>query len=362
MLGAELHAMSPMKVTHQSVELQGDYVINGDVTIGQLLQVEDYLEANTQRSAAKTLQQALRIDQQLDVNLRFEQPLNVHDTQLSFINAEDLQQLVQLNTDEVQVVEGFKLLPQSLTIRNGFGEVNILNDIHVDQLSQQLLLKSSNQSLKFPVQLFALEVPQLNATQLQLNQLKLEDYMRHSGEQRSTGNLYVDHLQADQLQVEQLHLHGTLFNHTLSELYEQGAQRLRSWQLPANFSGTIHARNVWLKGHINNASVEQVEQQLQQLAGNIKYVGDFTFRHAVNISKLSFSGSLNGIQAQRFGQCWLENDGEQQFTAMQTLAAVASDQDVVLQGRLNNYTLEQLVSDSYRLNSSEQLQAVKFGK
>ncbi|XP_034479969.1 uncharacterized protein LOC117785829 isoform X2 [Drosophila innubila] len=361
MLGAELHAMSPMKVTHQSVELQGDYVINGDVTIGQLLQVEDYLEANTQRSAAKTLQQALRIDQQLeDVNLRFEQPLNVHDTQLSFINAEDLQQLVQLNVDEVQVVEGAKLLPQSLTIRNGFGEVNILNDIHVDQLSHQLLLKSSNQSLKFPVKLLALEVPQLNATQLQLNQLKLEDYMRHSGEQRCTGNLYVDHLQADQVQVEQLHLHGTLFKHTLSELKEQGAQRLRSWQLPANFSGTIHARNVWLKGYINNASVEQVEQQLQQLAGNIKYVGDFTFRHAVNISNLSFSGSLNGIQAQRFGQYWLENDGEQQFTAMQTLAAVASDQDVVLQGRLNNYTLEQLVSDSYRLNSSEQLQAVKF--
>ncbi|KAH8299952.1 hypothetical protein KR044_007877 [Drosophila immigrans] len=363
LIGAELRAMSPMKVTHQAVELQGDFVINADVTIGQLLQLQDLLEASNsiRRSTAMTLQQALRIDQQLDdVNLRFEQALNVNDTQLSFINAIDLQQLVQLNVDEVQVVEGTKLWPQSLTISKGFGEVNILNGIPVDQLSQQLLLKSSNQSLKFPVQLSSIEVPQLNATELQLNQLELQDYMRHSGDQRSHDNLYVTQLQADQVDVEQLHMHGTLFGHQLDELYEQGAHRLRSWQLPNNFNGTIHARNVWLKGHINNVSIEQVEQQLQQLAGNIKYVGDFTFRHPVNISELSFSGSLNGIQAQRFGHCWLEKSGDQQFTAMQTVAAVASDQDIKLQGRLNNYTLEQLVSDSYRLNGSEQLQAVKF--
>ncbi|KAH8384888.1 hypothetical protein KR093_011414 [Drosophila rubida] len=363
MLGAELRAMSPMKVTHQAVELQGDYVIDADVTIGQLLQLQDLLQAadNPLRSTAMTLQQALRVDQQLDdVNLRFEQPLTANDTQLSFINALDLQQLVQLNVDAVQVVEGAKFLPHNLTILKGFAEVNILNGITVDQLSQQLLLKSSNQSLKFPMQLAGLEAPQLNATELQLNQLPLHDYMRHTGDQRSTANLYVNQLHADQLDARQLHMHGNLFGHTLDELYAQGAQRLRSWQLPANFNGTIDARNVWLKGHINGVSIAQLEQQLQQLAGNIKYVGDYTFRHPVNISALSFTGSLNGVQAQRFGHCWLERSGDQQFTAAQTLAAVASDEDVVLHGRLNNYTLQQLVSDSYRLNGSEQLQAVKF--
>ncbi|XP_060653669.1 LOW QUALITY PROTEIN: uncharacterized protein LOC132789585 [Drosophila nasuta] len=363
LLGAELRAMSPMKVTHQTVQLQGDFVINADVTIGQLLQVQDLLEASNSvgPSTAMTLQQALRVDQQLDdINLRFEKQINANDTQLSFINALDLQQLVQLNVDEVQVVEGAKLWPQSLTILKGFGEVNILNGIAVDQLSQQLLLKSSNQSLRFPMQLSSIDVPQLNATELQLNQLKFDDYMRRTGDQHINSNLYVNELHADQVNVQQLHMHGTLFGHHLEELYEQGAQRLRSWQLPSNFNGTIHARNVWLKGHINNVSITQLEQQLQQLAGNIKYVGDFTFRHPVNISELSFSGSLNGIQAQRFGHCWLETSGDQQFTARQTVAGVASEQNVVLQGKLNNYTLEQLVGDTYRLNGSEQLKAVKF--
>ncbi|EDW60476.2 uncharacterized protein clos [Drosophila virilis] len=362
LLGTELLAMSPMKVTHEALQLQGDYVIDGDVTIGDLLQVQDVRDAVTQRSAAVILQQALRVDQPLEnVNLRFEQPLSANDTQLSFINAQDMQELVQLNVEQVQVIEGVKFLPQSLTIRDGFGEVNILNGIDVEQLPQLLLLKSSNQSLKFPMQLVGLEAPQLNANQLLLNGLDLLEYMRHSGEQRSNNSLYVEYLQAEQLDVDQLHMHGSIFGHTLDELFQQGAQRPHSWQLPAHFNGTIHARNVWLKGHINNASVAQVEQQLQQLAGNIKYVGDFTFRHAVNISGLSFGDTLNGIAAPRLGNCWLDNSGKpQQFTAPQTLAAVASDKDVLLQGRLNNFTLEQLVKGSYRLNGTEHLQAVKF--
>lgn len=355
--------MSPMKVTHQALELQGDFEIDGDVTIGRLLQVQDLRDAVAQRSAVGILQQALRVDQALEnVNLRFELPLSANDTQLSFINAQDVQELVQLNVDQVQVIEATKWLPQSLTIRDGFGEVNLLNGINVEQLAEQLLLKSSNQSFKYPMQLAGLDAAQLNASKLLLNGLELHSYMQHSGEQRSNSSLYIDQLQLEQLSVAQLHMHGTIFGHTLEELYKQGSQRPHSWQLPEHFNGTIEARNVWLKGHINNATVAEVEQQLQQLAGNIKYVGDFTFRHAVNVSGLTFGDTLNGIAAERFGNCWLESSGQQLFTAPQTLASVASDRDVQLQGRLNNYTLEQLVKGSYRLNGTERLPAAKFGK
>lgn len=358
--------MSPMKVTHQSVELQGDYVIDGDVTIDKLLQVQDLREAGKQnsRSAAQIFQHALHIDRQLeDVNLRFERPLNANDTELSFINRQNLQHLVQLNVDAVQVIEGIKWLPQSLSIANGFGEVNILNGIQVDQLSQQLLLRTGNQSIRFPLQIGGLEVPHVNANVLLLDELELQQYMQREGEQHSKGNLYVDHLIVDQLHVSQLHMHGTLYGQTQDKLYERGSQRQHSWHsLPEHFNGTIQARNVWLKGQLNNVNVAQVEQQLQQLAGNIKYVGDFSFRHAVNISRLSFGDTFNGIESQRFGHCWLEKMGDQHFTAPQTLAVLSSDQDVLLQGHLNNYTLGRLISESYRLNGTEQLQAVNFGK
>ncbi|XP_030242675.1 uncharacterized protein LOC108653218, partial [Drosophila navojoa] len=361
LLGAELSAMSPMKVSDQSLELQGDYVIDGDVTIGQLLQMQDLRDASSQRSAVGILQQALHLDQPLEnVNLRFEQPLNANDTQVSFINAQDVQELVQLNVDQVQVIEGAKRLPQSLTIRNGFGEVNLVNGFNVEQLPQKLLLKSSNQSFKHPMQLAGLDAPHLNATKLLLNGMELPAYMQYGEEQRSNSSLYVDRLQVEHLRVEQLHMHGQIFGHTLEELYKQGAQRPHSWQLPEHFNGTIEARNVWLKGHINNAAVAEVEQQLQQLAGNIKYVGDFTFRHAVNVSGLTFGDTLNGISAQRFGHCWLESSGPQLFTAPQAFASLASDKDVQLKGRLNNYTLEQLIKGSYRLNGTEHLPSVKF--
>ncbi|XP_033254509.1 uncharacterized protein LOC117193967 [Drosophila miranda] len=324
LVGAELRAMSPEKITHQSLQLQGVFVIDGDLTIGRLLQVRDLLEEPTQRSAAEALRQGLRLDQTLqDVNVKFEQPLVANNTELSFINAEDLQKLVKLNVDAEQVVEGSKTLPQGLEISEGFGEVGWLNSIDVQKLPEVLLTKSSSQTIPIAVQLKGLELEEVKAKQLVMNGLELE------------------------LQP-------------LGSIYSHGSQSLDGWKLPANFNGSIRVRNLWLKGSINQVNVAQLEQQLQQLAGNIKYVGDFSFRHAVNISSLSFGHSLNGFQAAHFWGSWLEASGDQNFTAPQVLAALETSKGVQLQGKLNNYTLEELVSRSYRLNASEHLQSVRF--
>ncbi|XP_041450219.1 uncharacterized protein LOC111075604 isoform X2 [Drosophila obscura] len=361
LLGAELRAMSPVKITHQSLELQGDFVIDGDVTIGRLLQVGDLLDEPTGRSAAETLRQGLRLDQTLqDVNVKFEQPLVANNTELSFVNAEDLQKLVKLNVEEVQVVEGSKTLPQGLEIREGFGEVKWLNGIDVQKLPEVLLTKSGNQSIPIAVQLQGLELREVKAQPLVMNGLELDDYLQVSKEQRSNSTLYVDQLDGGEVNLEELHMNGMLFGQPLASIYSHGSQSLDGWKLPANFNGSIRARNVWLKGSINQVNVAQLEQQLQQLAGNIKYVGDFSFKHAVNISSLSFGHSLNGIQAAQFGGNWLEASGDQNFTAPQVLAALESTGGVLLQGKLNNYTLEDLVSRSYRLNASEHLQSVRF--
>ncbi|XP_002138764.3 uncharacterized protein clos [Drosophila pseudoobscura] len=361
LVGAELRAMSPVKITHQSLQLQGDFVIDGDVTIGRLLQVEDLLEEPTQRSAAEALRQGLRLDQTLqDVNVKFEQPLVANNTELSFINAEDLQKLVKLNVDAEQVVEGSKTLPQGLEISEGFGEVGWLNGIDVQKLPEVLLTKSGSQTIPIAVQLQGLELEEVKAKQLVMNGLELDHYLQVSKDQHSNSTLYVDQADGEEVNLEELHMNGLLFSQPLGSIYSHGSQSLDGWKLPANFNGSIRARNLWLKGSINQVNVAQLEQQLQQLAGNIKYVGDFSFRHAVNISSLSFGHSLNGIQAAHFGGSWLEASGDQNFTAPQVLAALESSKGVQLQGKLNNYTLEELVSRSYRLNASEHLQSVRF--
>ncbi|XP_034652706.1 uncharacterized protein LOC117891379 isoform X1 [Drosophila subobscura] len=361
LLGAELRAMSPVKITHQSLQLQGDFVIDGDVTIDRLLQVGDLLDASTGRSASEALTQGLRLDETIqDVNVKFEQPLVANNTELSFVNAEDLQKLVKLNVEEVQVVEGSKTLPQGLEISEGFGEVKWLNGIDVEKLPEVLLTKSGNQSIAIAVQLQGLELGEVKAQPLVMNGLELDDYLQVSKEQNSNGTLYVDQLDGEEVHLEEMHMNGMLFGQPLASIYSHGSQSLDGWKLPANFNGSIRARNMWLKGSINLVNVAQLEQQLQQLAGNIKYVGDFSFRHSVNISSLSFGHSLNGIQAAQFGGSWLEASGDQNFTAPQVLAALESSKGVQLQGKLNNYTLDELVSRSYRLNASEHLQSVRF--
>ncbi|XP_017012150.2 uncharacterized protein clos [Drosophila takahashii] len=360
MIGAELRAMSPAKVTHKSLQLQGDFVINGDVTIGRLLQARDYVD-EAQRSAAETLSRALRLDQHVEnVNLNFLQPLIANNTELSFLNTQDLQNLVKLNVEKVQLVQASKVFPQSVEISDGFGEVKWLNGIDSERLPEMLLTRSGNQNISTPIQLQDLEVSQLNASQVLLNGLELEEYLQVDKDQESNGTLFVENLNVEEMKVEDLHLNGRLFNQPLARIYEHGSQSLDQWHLPPDFNGTLYAQNLWLSGSINQANVAYLEQQLQQLAGNIKYVGDFSFDHDVNISSLSFGSSLNGIEAHRFGRCWLESEGDQNFTAPQELASLESSKGVWLAGQLNNHTVEDLVSRSYRLNASEHLQSVRF--
>ncbi|KAH8270837.1 hypothetical protein KR018_006377 [Drosophila ironensis] len=359
--GAQLRAMTPVKVTHQSLQLRGDYVIEGDVTIGRLLQVKDLVDNTTQKSAADTLIRALPLDQPLeDVNVKFLQPITANNTELSFLNAQDLQNLVQLNVDEVQVVQGRKTFPQSVEIARGFGEVKWLNGVDVESLPEMLLTRSGNQTIRVPIQLQGLEIEKVNSTQVTLNGVPLEDYLQVSKDQKSNASLFVNNLDTRTLSLEDLHLNGQIFGQSLSSIYAHGSQSLQSWHLPHDFNGTVHAQNLWLSGNLNQVPADQLEQQLQQLAGNIKYVGDFNFGHAVNISSLSFGNSLNGIPASRFGRCWLTVDGDEEFTAPQELASLESPQGLWLRGQLNNYTLEDLVRRSFRLNGTEHLPAVRF--
>jgi len=363
MMGAELRAMSPAKVHHKSLQLQGDFVIEGDVTIGRLLQMRNLVDEPTQRSAAEALSRGVRLDQLVEnVNLNFLQPLIANNTELSFLNTQDLQNLVQLNVGKVQLVQATKTFPQNVEITDGFGEVKWLNGIDTERLPNMLLSKSGNQTISSPMQLHGLDVEHLNSSQILLNGLGLDEYLQVNKDQKSNGTLFVDNLDAEELSVEDLHLNDLLFGQSLSSIYEHGSKSLDSWHLPPNFNGTLHAQNLWLSGEINQVNVVHLEQQLQQLAGNIKYVGDISFEHDVNISSLSFENSLNGIEAHRFGRCWLESEGDQNFTARQELASLDSSKGVWLSGQLNNHTLEALVSRSYRLNASEHLQAVRFGE
>lgn len=354
--------MTPVKVTHQALSLQGDYVIDGDVTIGRLMQVGDLLDESAQKSAAETLRRGLNLVQPLqDVNVKFLQPLQVNNSEVSFLNAQDLQNLVQLNVEEVQVVQGSKLIPQSVEISGGFGEVKWMNGVDVENLTDLLLTKSGNQTVQTPMQLQSLVVDQVNSSVVSLNGSPLEDYLQLGGHQESNATIFVNSLNTESLTLGDLNLNGLIFKQPLSSIYGHGSQSLHSWHLPRDFNGSIYAQNLWLNGNINQVTIGHLEQQLQQLAGNIKYVGDFSFGHSVNISSLSFSNSLNGIEADRFGRCWLETESDQAFSAPLQLASVESHQGIWLKGQLNNHTLGTLVTRSYRLNASEHLPAAQFG-
>ncbi|XP_068144754.1 uncharacterized protein clos [Drosophila tropicalis] len=361
LLGPELRAMSPMKVTHQSLVLQGDYTINNQVIIGKQMVMKDLIDSATQHSVKELLNKALPLNKPLkNITIRFEQPLKANQTNLSFLNNQDLQQLIQLNVPDVQMVEATKFFPHKLEISQGYAEVKYLNGHDIQKLSQSLLTKSGNQTIEWPIDMESLQTTQVQAKNLQLNGLNPNDYLQLSKNQISNATLHLNHLTANKMNIENLHLNGQrIFNQSLTDIYTTGSKA--PWDRE-NFNGTtIYAQNLWLKGHINHQwDVAQIEQRLQQLAGNIKYVGDFTFQEPINITHLRFGQTLNGLTSREFGYNWLTMRGEQNFTAPQSLAAMESPEGVGVYGKVNNYTLDQLVQGSYRLNASELLPTVRF--
>lgn len=159
MLGKHLESITPNKAIHQSITLQGDFMINGDVSINDNLKTSDIIDLREKLSTKQTLAQGLRLDKPLEeIKLKFLHPLKVNNSLVSFVNQNDLQRLVKLNQDEIQIVEGEKTFTDSLEIRRGFSEVKNLNGIDMEKLEKNSFLKHNNQTIKIPMKFAKIEV------------------------------------------------------------------------------------------------------------------------------------------------------------------------------------------------------------
>lgn len=144
--------MAPNKAVHDTITLQGDYTITGDVTISKLLAAKDLIDTKTKMSTKRILLNGIRMDTPLEkVFISFQQPIKANNSAVSFINAQDLQQLVRTNTKDVQVIQSEKIFKGNLEIKQGFSEVKTLNGIDLEVMVNRLFLRHKNQTITGPM-------------------------------------------------------------------------------------------------------------------------------------------------------------------------------------------------------------------
>lgn len=145
-------SLTPNKAIHDPLVLQGDFMINGNVGINEVLKASDIIDLRGKMSVKQSLDRGIRMDIPVtDVKLKFTHPLKVNNSRVSFVNQNDLQRLVKLNHDEIQIVEGVKIFENSLEIRRGFSEVKNLNGIDMEKLEKNSFLKHTNQTIRIPM-------------------------------------------------------------------------------------------------------------------------------------------------------------------------------------------------------------------
>lgn len=153
-MGSSLQSLSSQQIIHGNLILNGDFTIKGDAIITNLLSVRDLLDRTAEISIKETLENGIDLTQELaNVNIKFEQPLEVNNTLLTFINAVDFQKLIKTNFKRLQVVDGEKHFKQTLKIHRGFSEVKYLNGVDIEKLPERFLFKSENQTIKAPMHL-----------------------------------------------------------------------------------------------------------------------------------------------------------------------------------------------------------------
>lgn len=199
-----------------------------------------------------------------------------------------------------------------------------------------------------------------------LNTRNISDYLTLTGNQTIQGSLIVDTFQAFNLEVEHLNSNSKIFHKTLNDIYQHKSRNIpfeSIFQANRKFHGSVYVQNLILNSTINDKPVEVIENQLLQLQGNIKYVGDFKFNYAMTVTNMTYQGKLNDVPAKDFGRCWLQKNTKQQiFTASQTFATVQAIDGIQLLNKLNGFTINDFYQQTYWINRDEYLQNVHFGK
>lgn len=201
-----------------------------------------------------------------------------------------------------------------------------------------------------------------------LNNHNITDYLFKSSNQTIKGNLIVDNLKVKTLKVENLNTNSKIFQQNIQDIYGQKSRNAPQQQEifveNQKFHGSIYVKNLVLNTTINERDVNDIEKNLLQLDGNIKYVGNFKFNYPMNVSQLTFYGKLNDIRAQDLGWTWLQKSGQQQqeFIGPQTLATVNAANGIHFQGTFNGFTMNDFFTKTYWIKRDEYLNDVQFGE
>lgn len=364
-----LQNMNPVMIIEDDLVLEGDYEINGETVVRQLLKSYDLVGKSGEYSAQRLFRHGLKLDAQYsDKHFTFVQPIRVQDLHTmpsSDFNPDDF---VKTNTDEIQVVTGHKTILGDLTVKEGICEANEVNKVDIDHLDKTVLKKIGDQVVDGSIHFESIVVQgPITAEETTLSDVPLSHLLTVNSDQTITGTVTINGpvIVENSFEVRDLYTTGSFGDGNLEFLIQDTVLNDgREYHITGE-KIIEHATIGDLKfapnsGRLNGINMDTLVWDLDIFSEKNIFINDSLYQTMpLSIQNLHVSGSINGINGNEFGKTWLLSHGEQEFTSPVTLQNVIIDSNLDVEGKVNGHDINYLYENTIWTDKDETLGTIK---
>lgn len=338
--GDSLAEMNPLVTHAEDVVVSGDFVISGNVTVKRVLRAFDvHGKASSTSSVQRLLAEGLRLDADVvpagGVQLEFGQPLRAGNLIVGRVNGLETAQWARAG--EIQEITGTKTFAGDLRIRDGYCDALAVNRVPLQWLNETTLKRTGDQTITGRIHVRRALVDQHSTDNLTLRERAFTDYL-NGKDQIVPGNVTVrgDLIVHNAAQIQNMRtgpaggfIDGFDVLAMLADTIAVGAGGVAQ-TIEADlttFGGNVTFGEVHVGGNVLGlGTMAQLQAHVRGFEETIELEGPREFAAALFVDELIVAGRINGMAGDRFGHEWLLTEGEQNFTAPQTMRGIETEQ------------------------------------
>lgn len=317
-----LERMNPIASIEKDLELHGDFVIKGPVTIQRFLNVsEDVVSSNAELGLRKLGAFGLNLNTSKATSNRliFKDVLQVKGNLIAqSINNIPIDFFVKLDSDVKQIVGGKKTFTKNLRVKGSL-DVGVVNDVDLKRLDETTLKRSSKsiQFIEGNVQMANLQVDQVSTRAAKINGKDINLVLSKKQPQQLT-QVRASNLRARDLNASRMehNIGSKVFGSDLNFLIDDTITT-------DSFLDTVIAEKTFTNLNVKNLQFAE-GNEWKEIIGNFESIlqgfnitSDTTFENEMEIRSLVVKGKINGIAYNDMINNWLKMEGDQSFTVPQ---------------------------------------------
>lgn len=364
-----LQKMNPIITINKDVVLQGDYRINGPVTIRRIIKAtDDITSANPKLGLKNLLSNGLNLftTNVTSSNLVFQGIVEVGRNLEAFsLNQKPVANFVKANFPDQQIIHGLITFNNGLMVHDGTVQADSINDVEINQLNRTILKRFSSvtQFIDGNVELISLQTPQLVSSDVTLNDknidLILNTNKQQSLEQVTMAQAKVVNMKATNVKQE---IGGKVFGADLNFLIDDAVTK------ESSADGSTIAEKHFTDLNVNHLEFSKLNEWKSiitnyenSVAQDVNVTGPFVFNSDMKVESLVFTGTINDVSYQDMTNNWLQVEGEQVFTAPQIVKSMNVDSNLLLlKETINGVNVATMVNNSIWIDSPINLEEVEI--